>query len=66
METMFLCGHMCCVTCAKDYYRHTIKQIRDSGALKKLTCFQEEHEIAEDIKLNFFQYLGAKVSYNSV
>ena len=66
METMFLCDHMCCVTCAKDYYRLTIKQIRDSGALKKLTCFQEELEISEETKLNFFQYLGSKVSYNSM
>jgi hypothetical protein len=65
MEIMFLCNHTCCLNCAKDYYRRTIKEIRDSAALKKLTCFQEEHEISEEIRLNFFQYIGSKVSFNS-
>ncbi|CAF1251018.1 unnamed protein product [Rotaria sordida] len=62
METMFLCGHMCCLTCARDYYRSTIQQIRDPQALKKLTCYDEELEIADDVKLNFFQYLGSKLN----
>ena len=62
METMFLCNHMCCLTCVKEYYRNTIKEIRDSRALQKLTCFDGGHEISDDVKLNFFQYLGAKVS----
>jgi hypothetical protein len=63
METMFLCGHMCCLTCIKEYYRNTIKEIRDSRALNKLTCFEEAHEISEDVKLNFFQHLGTQVKY---
>ncbi|CAF4929174.1 unnamed protein product [Rotaria sp. Silwood1] len=62
METMYLCNHMCCLTCAQDYYRNAIQEIRDPQALKKLTCFQEEIEISDDVKLNFFQYLGSKLN----
>lgn len=61
MEEMFLCRHICCVDCIKQYYRHTIAKIQDSGSLKKLTCFMEEIDINDDVKLNFFNYLGTKV-----
>ena len=61
MEEMFLCRHICCVDCIKGYYRNAIATIRDSGSLKKLTCFTEEIEINDDVKLNFFNFLGTKV-----
>ena len=62
METMFLCHHICCLDCAKNYYRGTIPQIRDSQTLKKLTCFENAVELTDETKLNFFQYLESKVS----
>jgi len=62
---MFLCDHTCCLDCIKIYYRSTVKEIGDPKALKRLTCFIEQHDILDEVKLNFFQYLGAKVSYNS-
>lgn len=65
MERMFLCDHTCCLDCIKIYYRTTIAEIRDPESLKKLTCCMEPHEISDDVKLNFFQYLGTKVNYNS-
>jgi len=65
MEKMFLCDHTCCLDCIKIYYRSTVKEIGDPKALKRLTCFIEQHDILDEVKLNFFQYLGAKVSYNS-
>jgi hypothetical protein len=65
MEKMFLCDHTCCLNCVKRYYRGTVKEIRDLKSLKKLTCFMEEHEISDEVKLNFFQWLETKVSYNS-
>ena len=61
METMFLCTHQCCTDCVKMYYRTAIAQIQDSASLNKLTCFIEAHQIDEDVKLNFFNYLGTKV-----
>jgi len=65
MERMFLCDHTYCLDCTKMYYRSTVKEIRDPKSLRKLTCVMEEHEILEEVKLNFFQYLGTKVSYHS-
>jgi hypothetical protein len=61
MQEMFLCTHTCCLDCAKDYYRGVIKEIKDPESLKKLTCFQELHEISDDVKMNFFNFLGTKV-----
>jgi len=61
MESMFLCDHMCCLDCAKDYYRTNIDKIQDSQSLNILTCFMEPHEITSETNLNFFVYLEAKV-----
>lgn len=61
MEEMFLCRHICCVNCIKEYYRNAIATIQDSGSLKKLTCFTEEIEITDEVKMNFFNFLGTKV-----
>lgn len=61
MEVMYLCNHMCCSECIKTYYRTTITTIESSDCLKRLACFDEPHEISEDVKLNFFQHLGTKV-----
>ncbi|UJR09583.1 hypothetical protein I4U23_013818 [Adineta vaga] len=61
METMFLCDHQCCLSCIKQYYRDTIKAIRNPESLNKLTCFQE-HILDDDVRLNFFQYLGTKLN----
>jgi hypothetical protein len=65
MEEMYLCSHTCCLDCVKQYYRNAIKGIKDPKSLNRLTCFQEEHEITDEIKLNFFQHIGTKVSYFS-
>lgn len=62
METMYLCSHMCCLECLKNYYRNNICRITDARSLNQLTCFQEAHDITTDTKLDFFQYLGSKVS----
>ena len=62
METMFLCGHMCCLDCLKGYYRSIIPAIQDRRSLNQLTCFQEAHEITAENKLYFFQSLESKVS----
>jgi hypothetical protein len=62
METMFLCDHMCCLECLKNYYRSKIRVIEDARSLNQLTCFQEAHVISIETKLDFFQYLGSKVS----
>lgn len=62
MESMFLCNHSCCVDCAKNYYRGAVKDIGDSTSLNKLTCFCEHLPITDDVRWNFFQFLGAKVS----
>ena len=64
MERMFLCDHMICLPCLKDYYRLVIKEIRDFKSLKRLICLWEEHEISEDMTWDFLQYLETKVSYN--
>jgi hypothetical protein len=61
MEEMFLCRCTCCLDCVKDYYRGVIKEIKDPESLKRLTCFQELHEISDDVKMNFFNFLGTKV-----
>ncbi|CAF1129583.1 unnamed protein product [Adineta ricciae] len=62
MEVMFLCNHICCSGCIKDYYRATITTIESADCLKRLACFQEQHEIPEEVKLNFFQYLETKLN----
>ncbi|CAF3298632.1 unnamed protein product [Rotaria socialis] len=62
METMYLCDHVCCLDCIKQYYRGAIKEIREPQSLLKLTCFQELKPISDDVKLNFFQYIGSKFS----
>jgi hypothetical protein len=61
METMLLCSDKFCIDCVKKHYRDTIKIIRDPESLKKLTCCANEHEISEDVKLDFFNMLGTKV-----
>ena len=61
METMYLCDHVCCLDCIKRYYRGAIKEIGDPQSLSKLTCFLEPVPISDNVKLNFFQYLGSKV-----
>ncbi|CAF1348064.1 unnamed protein product [Rotaria magnacalcarata] len=62
METMYLCDHVCCLDCIKQYYRGAIKEIGEPQSLSKLTCFQELVPISDDVKLNFFQYIGSKFS----
>ena len=61
MESMFLCDHICCTGCLQDYYRHTIPTIDGRDSLKALTCFQERHDIPEEVSMNFFLHLGVKV-----
>ncbi len=63
MEEMFLCRHTCCLDCVKRYYRGVIKEIKDVQSLKKLTCFEETLDISDDVKMNFFNFLGTKVIY---
>lgn len=62
MEKMFLCDHTCCIECIKGYYRVTVAEIRDPSSLQRLTCCMEPVPILEDVKLEFFQYLGTKVN----
>ncbi|CAF3815432.1 unnamed protein product, partial [Adineta steineri] len=62
MESMFLCDHICCLTCTKQYYRITIKEITDRQALNRLTCVLEAHPLAEDNTKFFFQFLGTKLN----
>jgi hypothetical protein len=61
METMFLCEHICCLICIKNYYRNNIIQIGDYQSLNRLTCFQEAHQITNETKMNFFIHLESKV-----
>ncbi len=61
MESMYLCDHMCCLPCLKNYYKVNIDQIQDVHSLTILTCFCEKHEITSDTHHNFFTYLGSKV-----
>jgi hypothetical protein len=65
MERMFLCRHALCIGCTKRFYRASIKEITNAESLKRLTCFVDNHELSDDIKWDFFQYLETKVSYNS-
>lgn len=65
MQEMFLCSHLCCLDCVKQYYRSVVSQISDVKSLNRLTCFQESHPITEDVRLNFFNYLGTKVNEQS-
>jgi hypothetical protein len=63
MEEMFLCTHRCCLDCVKGYYRGAIKEIKDVRSLKRLTCCVEPLDISDDVKMNFFNFLGTKVIY---
>ena len=61
MEPMFLCDHMCCAECTKNFYRTTIDEIQDTQSLNRLTCFHTPHEITDDQHMFFFIWLEAKV-----
>ena len=62
METMFLCDHVFCLDCVNEYYRNTIRQIKDFRKLKKITRFDKAVEPTDEIKLNIFSCLESKVS----
>ena len=61
IESMFLCEHICCTDCLQDYYRHTIPTLEGRDSLKALTCFQERHDIPEEVSMNFLPHLEVKV-----
>lgn len=61
MQEMFLCNDACCLDCVKNYYRGVIADITDVKSLNRLTCIINPVEITEEVKLNFFNWLGTKV-----
>jgi len=61
LESLFLCQHICCSDCMKEYYRTAINNVQDASSIGALTCYQERHPITEDTHHLFFTWLQTQV-----